>query len=103
MCILCKRLCISIGLLHAGKKDFGASAFIMSQSRSTVVDYLPTLMLTYQQLFIRNPSEQYDWEAYTLPLSGNAWIAIACVALILPFMMVLTGFDRMYQIYDIQL
>ena len=75
------------------KKDFGASAFIMKQSRATVVDYLPTLMPSYQQLFIRNPAEAFDWEAYTLPLSGNAWMAVGIFFLILPLIMVITFYD----------
>ena len=84
------------GLLKARKKDFGASAFIMSQARSSAVDYLPTLMVSYQQFFIRNPAEQYDWEAYTLPLSRDAWIAIGAFCLVLPLIMVVTMFDCKY-------
>ena len=83
----------STGLLKDRKKDFGASAFIMKQSRATVVDYLPTLMPSYQQLFIRNPAEAFDWEAYTLPLSGNAWMAVGIFFLILPLIMVITFYD----------
>ena len=65
----------------------------MKQSRATVVDYLPTLMPSYQQLFIRNPAEAFDWEAYTLPLSGNAWMAVGIFFLILPLIMVVTFYD----------
>ena len=72
----------------------GASAFILKKSRATVVDYLPTLMSSYQQLFILNPVEQYDWEAYTLPLTREAWIAVLCFCAILPFIMALTMCER---------
>ena len=77
------------GLLKDGKKDMGASAFIMSQSRSTAVDYLPTLMLAYQQMFIRNPAEQLDWEAYYLPLQWDAWLLAIIFYFLLPFVMVI--------------
>ena len=65
----------------------------MKQSRATVVDYLPTLMPSYQQLFIRNPAEAFDWEAYTLPLSRNGWMAVGVFFLILPLIMVVTFYD----------
>ena len=70
----------------------------MSQSRASVVDYLPTLMASYQQIFIRNPAEQFDWEAYTLPLSRDAWIAVCIFCLVSPLIMVITMFDCKYEI-----
>ena len=68
----------------------GASGFIMKQSRSTAVDYLPTLMLAYQQMFIRNPAEQFDWEVYSLPLQWDAWLVGIIVCLVLPLIMIIT-------------
>ena len=59
----------------------------MKQSRSTAVDYLPTLMVAYQQMFIRNPAEQYDWEAYSLPMKWDAWLVAIIFCVILPFVM----------------
>ena len=67
----------------------GAAAFIMSQSRSTAVDYLPTLMTVYCQMFIRNPAEQLDWESYSLPLQWDAWLVVIIFCFLLPFVMVI--------------
>ena len=64
-----------------------ASAFTMKQSRSTVVDYLPTLMVAYEQIFIGNPTEQYDWEAYILPLSHEAWMIALVFSIFIPLIM----------------
>ena len=64
-----------------------ASAFTMKQSRSTVVDYLPTLMVAYEQIFIGNPTEQYDWEAYILPLTHEAWIIVLVFSIFIPLIM----------------
>ena len=68
----------------------------MKQTRATVVDYLPTLMVSYQQIFIRNPAEQFDWNAYTLPLSREAWIAGGIFFILLPFIMVIVMSDCKY-------
>jgi hypothetical protein len=67
-----------------------ASGFLMKQSRSTAVDYLPTLMVVYQQMFIRNPAEQLDWEVYSLPLQWDAWLVGVIVFLVLPLFMIIT-------------
>ena len=75
------------GLLKDRKKDMSASAFTMKQSRSTVVDYLPTLMVAYEQIFIGNPTEQYDWEAYILPLSHEAWMIALVFSIFIPLIM----------------
>ena len=64
-----------------------ASAFIMKQSRATAVDYLPTLMVAYTQLFIKNPAESYDWLAYTKPLTWDSWIALIIFCAALPIIM----------------
>ena len=71
----------------------GASAFIMKQSRATAVDYLPTLMTVYTQLFIKNPAESYDWLAYTKPLKWDSWISILIFCAVLPFIMLPTMID----------
>ena len=63
----------------------GVSAFLMKQSRATAVDYLPTLMVSYQQMFIRSPAELYDWEAYLLPFQWDAWLVAMLFYLLLPF------------------
>ena len=79
-----------LGLLKDRKRDMSASAFTMKQSRSTVVDYLPTLMVAYEQFFMRNPTEQYDWEAFILPLTTGAWTMVLCFWAFVPFIMVFT-------------
>ena len=78
------------GMLKDGKKDVAASGFIMKKSRASVVDYLPSLMSSSQQMYIRNPAEQYDWAAYILPLTKESWIALLCFCILVPLIMALT-------------
>ena len=80
-------------MLKDGKKDMSASAFIMKQSRSTAVDYLPTLMVAYQQLFIKNPAESYDLLAYTKPLTWESWLTVVIFCALIPFIMLPTMMD----------
>ena len=82
-----------------------ASAFIMKQSRSTAVDYLPTLMVAYQQLFIKNPAESYDLLAYTKPLTWESWLTVLIFCAVVPFIMLPTMMDctRMFTLKQLNL
>ena len=64
-----------------------ASGFSMTAARSKVVDYLPSLMEANTQMFIRSPTEQYDWESYSLPLKWDAWLVAIIYYFLLPFIM----------------
>ena len=44
-------------------------------------------MAAYEQFFIRNPAEAYDWVAYTLPLTREAWLAIVVFSILIPLIM----------------
>ena len=59
-----------------GTADFAAASFSQSKFRSEVVDYISLHMEEYQQIFIRNPAELYDWEVYTMPLTKKAWFGL---------------------------
>ena len=85
---------IFTGLLKDGKKDMGASGFFVKNSRANVVDYLPSIMSSNQQMYIRNPAEQYDWAAYILPLTKTSWIALIAFCIFIPFIMALTMCER---------
>ena len=73
--------------------DISASAFTMTQARSEVVDYLPTLMESYQQIFIQNPAESSDWTAYLKPLSSSAWISVGLFLFLSPIIVVTLFYD----------
>ena len=75
------------GKLLDGTADFAAASFSQSKSRSEVVDYISMHMEEYQQLFIRNPAELYDWEVYTMPLTKTAWFGVIGFSLIVPFLL----------------
>ena len=55
-------------------------------------------MEEYQQLFIRNPAERYEWAVYTLPFSKEAWFGVLAFVLVIPFLMAITMFDCKYKI-----
>ena len=70
-----------------------ASAFGLTQARSEVVDYLPTLMESYQQIFIQNPAESLDWTAYLKPLSSLAWVSVGVFLFLTPIIVVALFYD----------
>jgi hypothetical protein len=50
-------------------------------------------MEEYQQLFIRNPAELYDWEVYMMPFTKCAWFGTLAFILIMPFLLSITTLD----------
>ena len=65
-----------IGLLSNNRIDISSSAFSISKGRSQVVDYLPPLMESYRQIFIRNPTESLNWLVYIEPLTMSAGFSV---------------------------
>ena len=60
-------------------------------------------MVAYEQFFIRNPAESYDWVAYTLPLTRDAWLAIVVFSILIPLIMALTMNSCKLRYYEIQI
>ena len=86
-------LLLNVALLQKKEIDISASAFSLTHARSEVVNYLPTMMESYQQLFIQNPAESLDWTAYLKPLSSLAWISVAMFLLLTPVLVVALFYD----------
>ena len=73
--------------------DISASAFNLYKVRAEAVDYLPTIMSSYQQIFIRNPAEQLDWGVYVMPVSRDGWIAVIVFCVTVPIFMAVVMYD----------
>ena len=57
------------------------------------MDYVSLNLEEYQQIFIRNPTELYHWEVYTLPLTRNAWFGVFGFLFIIPFLMSIASIE----------
>ena len=67
-----------------GTIDISPAEFTITKARSTVVDFLPALTESYQQLFIRNPADALAWTAYTAPFTPLCWVAIVLFVVLVP-------------------
>ena len=50
-------------------------------------------MEEYQQVFIRNPNELYDWEVYMMPFTKRAWWGTLAFILLTPFLLCISTLD----------
>ena len=71
-------------MLARGTLDISPAEFTITRARSTVVDFLPALTESYQQLFVRNPAEALHWKAYTEPFTPLCWVAVILFVLVVP-------------------
>lgn len=76
-------------------------AHSLTQARSLVVDYLPSLMENYQQIFVRNPAESLHIDIYFKPLTPYAWIAVIGFIVIIPIVIFPIMWDCKYEHYII--
>ena len=64
--------------------DISPAEFTITKARSTVVDFLPALAESYQQLFLKNPAEALHWTAYTEPFTPVCWCVILLFVVVVP-------------------
>lgn len=73
-----------LGGIHQGKYDIAPSDFSVTKARSGVVDFLPTLDEGYMQIFLNNPVNSFNWNAYIEPLRHLCWLAVLLFAVLVP-------------------
>ena len=71
-------------MLIEDKIDLAVADLTVTNSRSTAVDFLPSMMGSHEQLFLRNPADGLVLNAYAQPLTIIAWIGIALFIIIIP-------------------
>ena len=74
-------------LLTDGHADFAATSFSQTKKRSDIIDFISIFMEEYQQVFIRNPNELYDWEVYMMPFTKQAWWGTLAFIILTPFLL----------------
>ena len=81
------------GLLIDGHTDFAATSFSQTKKRSDIIDFISIYMEEYQQVFIRNPAELYDWEVYMMPFTKRAWWGTLAFIILTPFLLSISTLD----------
>ena len=78
-----------VGILQEGKADIAVADITVTFARSTVIEYLPTIMETKEGLYMRNPGEAFSLVSYFGPFSKTSWICILLWTIIAPNLLVI--------------
>ena len=79
-----RRIFFPKGMLERNEIDIAPADLTITKARSAVVDYLPGMSSSYQQLFIRNPAEGLNWKAYLEPFTSETWLVIILFVVFIP-------------------
>ena len=64
--------------------DIAPADLTVTRARSTAVDFLPSMMGSYEQLFIKNPADGLVLNAYAQPLTIFSWIGVLLYIVLIP-------------------
>ena len=64
--------------------DIAPADLTVTRARSTAVDFLPSLMASHEQLFLKNPADGLVLNAYAQPLTVLSWLGIALYIALIP-------------------
>ena len=73
--------------MEQGRIDFALAQFTVTNSRSTAVDFLPSISEGYQQIFLSNPADGLNWKAFIDPYTLHCWIAIVIFISVVPLVL----------------
>ena len=71
-------------MLIEDKIDIAPADLTVTRARSTAVDFLPSLMQSHEQLFLKNPADGLALNAYAQPLTILAWVGVAFYIALIP-------------------
>ena len=73
-----------VGMLKDGIVDVAAADLTITNDRSEVVDFLPSLMEVTEGLYMRNPGDRFSIVSYLGPFTWLSWIAIGVWLILTP-------------------
>ena len=86
-----------IGMLEKDEVDIAVTDLIVTKDRSSVVNFLQSLMENKEKLYIKNPSDALSFGSYTMPFTPLAWKAIALSIIIVPLIVSLIAYLSLYE------
>lgn len=76
-----------VGMLSKGEIDMAPTDFTVTMERSAVMTFANPITQIYHSLFIKNPTETYNYTAYTEPMHWLSWvILLVFIGLVPPFL-----------------
>ena len=70
--------------------DIAVTDFTITHERSAVMTFATPITQIYHSLFIKNPSESFNFMAYIEPMDWLAWVSLFVILLTLPPLLFLT-------------
>ncbi len=84
-----------VRMLQMDEIDIAPTDFTVTIERSAVMSFLNPITQIYHSLFIKNPSDSYNFQAYIEPMHWLAWvILLVFIALVPPFLWLTTRFPE---------
>ena len=81
-----------VGMLKDGIVDIAATDLTITNERSAVVDFLPSLMETKEELYMKNPGDAFSTVSYMGAFTKSSWTAIGLWIMMMP--LILFGISR---------
>ncbi|XP_043669929.1 probable glutamate receptor [Vespula pensylvanica] len=79
----------AIGELYAGRADISITDFSMTSARLNAIDFTLPLVISKKCLYIKEPQLfAIKWSSYLLAFSNSIWIAISCVLIVVPILLI---------------
>ena len=78
-----------VGMLHEGKADIAATDLTITMARSKVVDFLPTLLETTEELYMKNLGDSFSLVSYFGPFTKTSWVCITLWTIIVSIFLVI--------------
>ena len=76
-----------VRMLKDGEVDITPVDSTITQSRSTVIDFLPRLDLIHEKLFLWNPVGTPNSQAYIEPFTLHSWLGVVIFVIVVPLIL----------------
>ena len=76
-----------VRMLKDGEVDITPVDSTITQSRSTVIEFLPRLDLIHEKLFLWNPVSTPNSQAYIEPFTIHSWLGVVIFVIVVPIIL----------------
>ena len=80
-----------VNMLASQDIDIAATDFTVTEERSAVMTFANPITQIYHALFIKNPTETFNYMAYIEPMHWLAWVGLLVFIALVPPLLYLTA------------
>ena len=63
-----------VGMLNEKTVDIAVADLSITNARSRVIDYLPSLVQYTEGLYMKNPGDAFSYDLYLQPFTKTSWV-----------------------------